>query len=253
MNAELKFDGGYRERLGLPGGECVRLRLIQPDDKARLLAGFRQLSAESRARRFLGGKQVLSEAELRYFTEIDQVDHFAIGAVELDARGRECDGVAVGRFVRLSGEPRCADVAIAIADRLQVKGLGLLLLKRLVEAAQERGFERLRFEHLADDIGMHRLIQHAGRIVERQSSAGVIAVEIELPVGGDVTWRPSLDAFDNMFLLMHGAFKDSLRMQFDWGLGAMYQALDVVCTQTRYWNASPCGWLPRMDAQERPD
>ena len=253
MNAELKFDGGYRERIRLPGGERVRLRLIQPDDKARLLAGFRQLSAESRARRLLGGKRVLSEAELRYFTEIDQVDHFAIGAVKLDARGRECDGVAVGRLVRLSGEPRCAEVAIAIADRLQAKGLALLLLKRLLKAAQERGFERLRFEHLADDIGMHRLIQRAGRIIERQNSAGVIAVEIELPVGDDVSWQPSLDAFDNMCLLMHGAFEDSLRMQFDWGLGAMYQALDAVRAQTRYWNASPCGWLPRMDSQERAD
>jgi len=241
MNAEIKFDGGYRERIGLPGGERVRLRLIHPDDRARLLAGFRQLSAESRARRFLGGKQVLSEAELRYFTEIDQVDHFAIGAVELDARGRECDGVAVGRFVRLSGEPRCAEVAIAVADRLQGKGLGLLLLKRLVEAAQERGFERFRFEYLADNIGMHRLIQHAGRIVERQNSDGVIAVEIELPAGDDVTLRPSLDAFDNMFLLMHRAFQDSLRMQFDWGLGAMHQALDAMRAQTRYWNASPGG------------
>jgi RimJ/RimL family protein N-acetyltransferase len=252
MNAELKFDGGYRERIRLPGGERVRLRLIQPDDKARLLAGFRQLSAESRARRFLGGKQVLSEAELRHLTEIDQVDHFAIGALELDDRGRECDGVAVGRFVRLTGEPRCAEVAIAISDRLQVKGLELLLLKRLVEAAQERSFERLRFEYLADNIGMHRLIQHAGRIVERQNSAGVTAVEIELSVGDDVTWRP-LSAFDNLLLLMHGAFEDSLRMQFDWGLGAMYQALDAVCAQTRNWNASPCGWLPRMDAKERPD
>ncbi|MBT8428404.1 MAG: GNAT family N-acetyltransferase [Gammaproteobacteria bacterium] len=242
MNAELKFDGGYRERIGLPGGERVRLRLIQPDDKARLLAGFRQLSAESRASRFLGGKQVLSEAELRHFTEIDQVGHFAIGAVELDARGRECDSVALGRFVRLSGEPRCAEVAIAIADRLQGKGLGLLLLKRLVEAAQERGFERLRFEYPADNIGMHRLIQHAGRIVGRQNRDGVVAVEIELPVGDDVTWRPSIDAFDNMFLLTHGAFQDSLRMQFDWGLGVMNLALDAVCAQTRYWNASPCGW-----------
>ena len=241
MNAELKFDGGYREQIGLPGGERVRLRLIQPDDKARLLAGFRQLSAESHARRFLGGKQVLSEAEIRYFTEIDQVDHFAFGVVELDARARECDGVALGRFVRLAGEPRCAEVAIEIADRLHCKGLGLLLLKRLVEAAQERGFERLRFEYLAGNIGMHRLIQHAGPIVERQNSDGVIAVEIELPVGDDVTWRPSLDAFDNIFLQMHGAFQDSLRMQFDWGLGVMSLALDEVSTQTLYWNASLCG------------
>lgn len=241
MNAVIKFDGGYRERIGLPGGERVRLRLIQPDDKARLLAGFRQLSVESRARRFLGGKKVLSEAELRYLTEIDQVDHFAIGAVELDARGRERDGVAVGRFVRLSGEPRCAEVAIAIADRLQGKGLGQLLLKRLAEAAQERGFERLRFEYLADNIGMHRLIQDVGRIVERHNSDGVMAVEIELPVGDDLTWQPSLDAFGNMFLLMHRAFEDSLRMQFDWGLGTMHQALDVVRAQTRYWNASPSG------------
>jgi len=251
MNAELKFDGGYRERIGLPGGERVCLRLIQPDDKARLLAGFQQLSAASRAKRFLGGKRVLREAELRYLTEIDQMDHFAIGAVELDARGRECDGVAVARFVRLSGESHRAEAAIAIADRLQVKGLGVLLLKSLVEAAQERGFERLRFEYLADNIGMHRLIQHAGRIVERQNSAGVMAVEIELPVGEEVARRPSFHVFDNMFLRMHGAFEDALRMQFDWGMGAMYQALDAVCAQMRFWNASPCGWLPRMDAPKR--
>ena len=102
--------------------------IIGSTEDIHLLAEFRQLSAESRATRSLGGKQVLSEAELRYFTEIDQVDHFAIGAVELDARGRECAGVAVGRFVRLSGEPRCAEMTIAIANRLQAKGLGLLLL-----------------------------------------------------------------------------------------------------------------------------
>ena len=253
MNAELKFDGGYREQIGLPGGENVRLRLIQADDNARLLAAFRQLSADSRAGRFLGGEQVLSEAELRCFAEIDQMDHFAIGAMELDAQGRECDGVAVGRFVRLSGKPRCAGVVIAIADRLQVKGLGLLLLKRLVEAAQERGFERLRFEYRADNFGMHRLIQHAGRIVDRQNSAGAIAVEIELPVGDETAEQASLDALDNMSRLMHGTFEDSLRRQFDWGLGVMYQALVVVFAQARYWNATPYGWLPRMDARNRSD
>ena len=45
MNAELKFDGGYRERIRLPGGEHVRLRLIQPDDKAGLLRPDREALA----------------------------------------------------------------------------------------------------------------------------------------------------------------------------------------------------------------
>ena len=64
----------------LKDGTAVRLRLIRPDDKDRLRAGFARLSPESRYLRFFVPKSTLTDAELVYLTETDGVDHVAIGA-----------------------------------------------------------------------------------------------------------------------------------------------------------------------------
>jgi GNAT superfamily N-acetyltransferase len=101
---------------------------------------MRGLSEESIRRRFLGPKPSLSAAELRYLTEVDGVDHYAIVAVEAADENRIR---AVGRFVRLDDDPGAAEVAITVCDDLQGKGLGGLLARRLSDAARERGIERL--------------------------------------------------------------------------------------------------------------
>ena len=75
-------------------------------------------------KRFFGGKHCLSDVELRYFTELDHFDHFAIGAVELNGSGEEGDGIGIARFVRLPHDAECAEVAITVIDRMQGKGVG---------------------------------------------------------------------------------------------------------------------------------
>jgi L-amino acid N-acyltransferase YncA len=122
----------------LSDNTLVFLREIRPNDKEELAAGMAGLSEESIQKRFLGPKPYLSAAELRYLTEVDGYDHYAIVAVDENERIR-----AVARFVRWSDDPRAAEAAITVCDDLHGRGLGSLLARRLSDAARDRNVERL--------------------------------------------------------------------------------------------------------------
>ena len=55
----MQFDEQYDEQLSLSEQVRVRIRLLRPDDKPLLLAGFDELSPSSRQKRFFGGKHKL--------------------------------------------------------------------------------------------------------------------------------------------------------------------------------------------------
>src|SRR3954463_9287915 len=106
-------------RLG--DGNAPFVRPIAATDKAMPAAGLTRLSEASRQRRFLGPKPRFTGAELRYLTEVDGRDHYAIVAV---TPGWDGDIVAVGRWVRLASNPLDAEAAIVVCDSLQGMGLG---------------------------------------------------------------------------------------------------------------------------------
>src|SRR3954452_25112433 len=84
---------------GLP---AIVLRRITPADKDGLVAGLGRLSERSVYQRFLSPKPRLSSGELRYLTEVDFTDHYALVAVLEQAPGVI---VAVGRWVRSAEDP----------------------------------------------------------------------------------------------------------------------------------------------------
>ena len=99
----------FRHRDGL----LVALRPVHPEDKDVLLEGFGRLSEETRYQRFLAPMDRLTERQLRYLTELDQVNHFAWAAGFLEPDGRET-GVALARYVRTSRF--CVTYADGVAD-----------------------------------------------------------------------------------------------------------------------------------------
>jgi GNAT superfamily N-acetyltransferase len=176
------FTADYVERAVVRDGTAVRLRLVSPDDKALLLAGFRRMSPQSRYARFFGPKDTLSEDELRYLTEIDQENHFAVGAVIEDGDGRgEPIGAGVARFIRLPEPPATAEAAVAVVDEMQGRGLGKLLFLRLCAAAAERGIERFRCEVLGSNTGMRALIEEVSPGPRIQVSGGVMTIDMAIP------------------------------------------------------------------------
>lgn len=175
------FGPDYVESLTLPNGTRVRMRPIRPDDKDQLAAGLRRLSPQSRYLRFFTDKERLTDAELRYLTEVDGEDHFALGVVRLDDDDQEVEGLGIGRFVRLADEPHVAEPALAVVDDVQGQGLGRRLLLRLIAAATERDVEVFRCDLLAINRGMEELLRDVSPQVEFRSDGPVVTAEFRLP------------------------------------------------------------------------
>jgi GNAT superfamily N-acetyltransferase len=166
-----RYDEGYGETAHLSDGRKVWLRLIRPTDRELLEAAFERLSAESRYARFMAPKARLTDSELKYLTECDGVDHFAIGAIRRHLVSIP-EGVGSARFVRLVERPDTAEPAVTVADDYQGKGLGSILLQRLVEAAWERDIRWFRSELLAENKASKRMIE-------------ALSPEVQFEPGGD--------------------------------------------------------------------
>jgi GNAT superfamily N-acetyltransferase len=176
----LFFNPSYRETIVLGDGSRIALRLVRPDDKDLLCKGFERLSPESRYDRFLTTKSQLTDRELVYLTEVDGLDHFAMGAVAEGPDGRE-DGVAIARFVRSANDPRLAEPAIVVRDDWQRKGVGTLLLLRLVAAARERGIDRFAAPALAANAPLREVLAQLDHEVRIRTERGEIEIQVDLP------------------------------------------------------------------------
>ena len=154
--ARLRFAPDYEETVGLDDGTFVTLRLVRPTDAPLLIHEFGELSARSRYMRFFGMKNSLSPTEVTQLLGVDGWNHVAIGAIQRGPSGE--DGVGVARFIRLEKDPEAADFAISVVDRLQGRGLGRILLERLIEAARDRGIKRFRFDVLSENARMLNLV-----------------------------------------------------------------------------------------------
>lgn len=154
-------------------------REIRPEDKEQLLEGMQNLSEQSRQRRFLGPKPTLSASELRYLTEVDGTDHYAIVAVAAEDEGRI---VAVARFIRAADDPSAAEAAIVVCDELQGKGLGSLLARRLTDAARDRGIDRLTASISAENRPALKLMRKIDERLTSRTTSSVSELVARLPL-----------------------------------------------------------------------
>jgi ribosomal protein S18 acetylase RimI-like enzyme len=178
MSGQRAFTLDYLEHVVLRDGTRMQVRLLRPDDKEAVRAGFARLSPESRYARFLATKLSLSDAELRYLCEVDHEDHLAIGAALDGPEDAPTAGAALARFVRLSDSHDTAEAAIVVADDFQRRGLGKLLFLRLIAAGIERGIQHFRCEVLASNTGMAAMLAQISPERTVATSQGVMTIEL---------------------------------------------------------------------------
>jgi len=163
----------------LPGGECLRLRAIRPNDRETLRAEFLKLSKASVRDRFFSIKLDLTPNELSYFTEVDFDQHVALVAeLKTDAGYQPA---AVGRLVRKSGEPDHAEIAITVTDALQGKGIGEIMLRHLIDCARDLGVRHLDASVLAENKRMMHLIRKTGLPFDSSLQEGIQTISVHLP------------------------------------------------------------------------
>jgi RimJ/RimL family protein N-acetyltransferase len=166
-------------RARLRDGTPILVRTLQAGDREELQRGFARLSACSRRFRFLSPLHKLSPEQVRLLTEVDQYNHVAIAA--RDESRPDHPGIGVARFVRLEQDPGVAELAITVIDEYQNRGLGTLLLKLLLKAAQSLQVRTLRGFLLADNLVMLRLL-HKFEATWRRAWDNTLAVDLPVPL-----------------------------------------------------------------------
>ncbi|MGH7932830.1 MAG: GNAT family N-acetyltransferase [Candidatus Binataceae bacterium] len=157
----------------LRDGGSIHVRAIRPDDRERLLHHFRSLSEQSIYYRFFGIKRALTDPELEELTHLDFDRQVGIVAT-LRENGEE-RFIGVARYVRGS-EPARAEVAFAVIDEHQGRGIGTLLLEHLSRIARSAGIVEFEADVLGDNNRMLEVFAKSGFKVRRSAQSGVIHV-----------------------------------------------------------------------------
>jgi RimJ/RimL family protein N-acetyltransferase len=163
----------HRPRLTLRDGRVVEVRPLEPRDRAGLAAAVSRLSDDTRYLRFAAPKPRLTERELDFLLAVNHHSHEAILAFDPGTG----DGVAVVRYVEVSGEPGVVEIAATVADDWQGHGLGRALLLYLTARAREEGYSTLRASVLATNQRSIAMLRRAGFVPH---SGGGIMREFEL-------------------------------------------------------------------------
>src|ERR1700732_3928904 len=135
----------------LRDGSPIHIRAIAPTDKDLLFAHFSRLSQDSRYTRFFGAKRSLTRDELARLTDIDFDYQVGLTATLIDG-GKE-QFIGVGRFFRLEDRTR-AEVAFAVLDAYQGRGIATALLEHLRRIAAASGILEFTAEVMASNRHM---------------------------------------------------------------------------------------------------
>ena len=165
------YPAEYDFHVVLRDGGLARVRPITPQDGPALRAMFHRMGRESVYNRFFRHKDDLSPEEVEYFTTLDYQERMAF-VVEI---GREI--VGVGRYDRMEDDESTAEVAFAIQDGQQGRGIGTHLLTHLTNHARNNGVNAFRAYVLPDNYPMMRLFRTSGYSLQRELGQGVYSVE----------------------------------------------------------------------------
>jgi acetate---CoA ligase (ADP-forming) len=155
--------------VGLRDGSTVHIRPALPTDLDRVVDFFEGLSDESVMRRFHGYHRP-SRKELRNYVEVDYHHFFSLVAETKQEGQPTLLGIAT--FVR-SGDKQ-AEIAIAVADSWQGKGIGSILVDHLCEAAEEDGIRVFLAAILSGNTEMLDVVRSLKLPVTMKSSMGVV-------------------------------------------------------------------------------
>jgi acetyl coenzyme A synthetase (ADP forming)-like protein len=176
----------------LRDGTTLRLRAPLDDDREALLEFFHALSPQSLYQRFHGARTVRPEL-VDPFLEPDWDDTGALIGTLADEGGERI--AAIANYARLR-DPAAAEVAFAVEDALQGRGVGTRLLEQLAALAAATGIERFLAIVLPENRPMLRVLEDAGFGATRELSSGEI--EVELAISATETYLDRVDERDHI-------------------------------------------------------
>jgi GNAT superfamily N-acetyltransferase len=175
----------YRVDETLRDGGSLHIRTIRRDDRQRLLTHFKALSPRSVHSRFFGMIRTLSDEELTRLTDLDFIHH--VGLVATLGEGPDEPLIGVGRYiVSTDGQApgSAAEVAFAVLDEHQGRGIGTLLLKHLARIAWNHGITEFQANVLSDNQQMLEVFADSGFRIRKTTDSGVVHLSFPIASAG---------------------------------------------------------------------
>ena len=139
-------------------GPPLIVRPLRHGDVRTVHAVFERLSPESRRLRFNGAKPCLSRDDLRQLARMDSTHHALVAYVEGDAFP-----VAIARLAR---DGVSAEIAFAVADEYQHRGIGSALAAELLVDARAAGITEVTALASGDNPAALKLLRRTSNVVD---------------------------------------------------------------------------------------
>jgi RimJ/RimL family protein N-acetyltransferase len=136
----------------------LTIRPLRNGDTDTVSALFARLGERSRERRFCGAKPRLSELELANLARVDHDRHVLVAYADGDS-----EPVGIARLVRTGAS---AEIAFAVADAHQRRGVGSTLAGELAADARAAGIAQLTATICGDNPPMVALLRRLGNSLE---------------------------------------------------------------------------------------
>jgi len=157
-------------------GMDLFLRPIKMTDEPELKEFVHGLSDRSLYTRFISKRRDLPHERLQELVVIDYTQEMAIVAVVGGEEGKETF-VGVGRYY-IYPDRQSAEVAFAVRDDYQKKGIGQELLSYLTYLARRQGLLGFTADVLAGNEPMLHVFEKGGFELQRHTSAGLVELKM---------------------------------------------------------------------------
>ena len=148
------------DEVALRDGRTLLLRPIRPEDEPMLIAAFHKASPEAVRLRFFAPIKELTHATAAGLTQIDYDREMALVLADRDRPGA-AELYAVARF-STDPDQQKAEFAIGVRDDVAGRGLGTLLMRRLIDYARRRGIGEIFGQVLGENRRMLGLCRSLG-------------------------------------------------------------------------------------------
>jgi acetyltransferase len=148
------------EEIPLGVGRTLLLRPIRPEDEPSLQAAFANMTAEEIRLRFLVPVKTLSHVAAVRFTQLDYDREMGLILTEPGIPGR----TAIYGVVNIIADPdnERAEYAIIVRHDMTALGLGIYLMRRIIDYARARGIREIYGDVLHENRQMLRLCSVLG-------------------------------------------------------------------------------------------
>ncbi len=164
-------------------GEAVTIRPIRPEDEPLMVAFHGTLSEESVYMRYFHMMNLDVRTAHDRLTRICFIDYDREMALVAERRSPETGDneiMGVGRLSRHGYAPGEAEFSVLVSDPFQRRGLGTLLLRRLLEVGRVEGLHRITADILIDNRPMQNISRNLGFTLRRDIGEMVMKADLEL-------------------------------------------------------------------------